>query len=45
MLNGDLSALVLVLGGAIALAAWLAFAEHPTARNFRRAVVDTLSLV
>jgi hypothetical protein len=29
---------------AIAAAAWLTFAEHPTARNFRRAVQDTLDL-
>jgi hypothetical protein len=29
---------------AIAALAWLSVAEHPTARNFRRAVIDTLSL-
>jgi hypothetical protein len=24
---------------------WIAFAEHPTARNLRTAVIDTLGLV
>lgn len=28
----------------LALAAWIKFAEHPTARNLRRAIGDTLSL-
>jgi hypothetical protein len=30
---------------AIAGVAWFAFAEHPTARNFRTAVQDTLPLL
>ncbi len=29
---------------AVAAVAWLAVAQHPTARNFRRAIIDTLSL-
>jgi hypothetical protein len=36
-----------VIGAAlvlIALAAWINYAEHPTARNLRRAVIDTLEL-
>jgi hypothetical protein len=28
----------------IAAAAWFAFAEHPTARNLRIALLDTLAL-
>lgn len=40
----NLSTFVLGVCVAIALAAWLTFDEHPTARNFRRAVTDTLSL-
>jgi hypothetical protein len=28
----------------IAVSAWINYAEHPTARNLRRAIVDTLSL-
>lgn len=35
---------VLVLG-ALAAMAWVTFAEHPTARNFRTAVADTLPLL
>ena len=40
-MNGKVVALVL---GFIAAAAWVNFAEHPTARNLRTAVVDTLAL-
>lgn len=29
---------------AIAAAAWIRFAEHPTARNLRAAIADTLDL-
>jgi hypothetical protein len=32
-----------LLAVAAAGVAWLAFAEHPTAKNFRRAVIDTLA--
>jgi hypothetical protein len=32
------------LAVAIAATAWVGFAEHPTARNLRRAVVATLAL-
>jgi hypothetical protein len=28
----------------VAALAWLAFAEHPSARNFRTAVIDSLGL-
>lgn len=28
----------------MAIAAWVAFADHPTARNLRTAIVDTLGL-
>ncbi len=30
------------LGVAITAVAWVVFAEHPTARNLRRAIADTL---
>ena len=29
---------------ALTAAAWIAFAEHPTARNLRAAIIDTLEL-
>lgn len=29
---------------ALATAAWVRFAEHPTARNLRKAIADTLGL-
>jgi hypothetical protein len=32
----------MILLGALACFAWLTFAEHPTAKNLRTAVVDTL---
>lgn len=32
------------IGVVIATAAWVAFAEHPTAKNLRRAIIDTLEL-
>lgn len=35
---------VLIIGVAITALAWVTFAEHPTARNLRIALLDTLSL-
>jgi hypothetical protein len=32
----------MILMGALACIAWLALAEHPTAKNLRTAVVDTM---
>jgi hypothetical protein len=40
-LLGELWALYLLL---IAASAWVAFAEHPTARRLRIAIADTLGL-
>lgn len=37
--------LVLALFVALAASAWAAYAEHPTARNLRRAISDTLPLL
>ncbi len=36
--------LVFLLTVGIAAAAWLTYAEHPTARNLRAAIIDTLGL-
>lgn len=41
MSEQELYAWVLV---AIAAAAWIRYAEHPTARNLRAAIADTLNL-
>jgi len=35
----------MILLAAIAALAWLTFAEHPTAKNLRTAIVDTLPFV
>ena len=35
---------ILWLTAAIAALAWVRFAEHPTARNLRAAIADTLDL-
>jgi hypothetical protein len=35
----------LLIGGLVTAVAWIAFAEHPTARNFRRAAIDTLEFL
>ena len=40
-MNGETRTLLLTL---LAVTAWVAFAEHPTAANFRTAIVDSLSL-
>jgi len=40
MLN-EIQALLLL---ALAAAAWIRYADHPTARNLRVAIADTLSL-
>jgi len=37
--------LVFLLTVAIAVAAWLTYAEHPTGRNLRAAIIDTLGLI
>lgn len=34
-----------VLVGVVAVAAWVAWAQHPTARNLRTAIADTLPLL
>ena len=34
--------MVFYLGIALTAAAWISFAEHPTARNLRTAIADTL---
>lgn len=36
--------ILLCMMAAIAAAAWVRFAEHPTARNLRAAIADTLDL-
>jgi hypothetical protein len=36
--------LLFVIAVAVTTAAWIAFAEHPTAKNLRRAIIDTLEL-
>ncbi len=36
--------LVFLLTVGIAAVAWLTYAEHPTARNLRAAIIDTLGL-
>ena len=36
--------LEMLLLTAIAAGAWITFAEHPTARNLRAAIIDTLDL-
>jgi hypothetical protein len=36
--------LIKLLAVATAVCAWVVYAEHPTARNLRRAIVDTLEL-
>lgn len=41
----ELNALKLTITVAIAALAWVAVAEHPTARNIRTAIVDTLPLM
>jgi hypothetical protein len=38
------SDLIVMIGIAVAAAAWIGFAEHPMARNLRRAIIDTLEL-
>lgn len=43
-MNSIPAAIILAIGILIAACAWLAFAEHPTARNFRSAAIDTLAL-
>jgi hypothetical protein len=35
----------MLVAGAIAAMAWITFAEHPTARNLRIALQDTLGLL
>jgi hypothetical protein len=37
--------LMLVIAVIVVGAAWISFAEHPTARNLRRAVIDTLEFL
>src|SRR5262249_23543806 len=32
------------IGVAVTAAAWINFAEHPTVRNLKRAIIDTLEL-
>jgi len=34
-----------LISALIALGAWITFAEHPTARNLRTAVMDTLPFI
>jgi len=34
-----------IIGAFVVAGAWVAFAEHPSARNLRRAVVDTLEFL
>ena len=41
----ELNALQLTIAVAIAALAWVAVAEHPTARNLRKAIIDTLPLL
>jgi hypothetical protein len=36
--------LEMLLLAAVAAGAWITFAEHPTARNLRAAIIDTLDL-
>lgn len=38
----QLKAIVTVLAIAMTIGAWLIYSEHPTSRNLRRAVLDTL---
>lgn len=37
--------IMLLLGCALAASAWVAYAEHPTARNLRTAISDTWPLL
>ncbi|HEY7933674.1 MAG TPA: hypothetical protein VID48_07600 [Solirubrobacteraceae bacterium] len=39
-----LKELDMLLLAAIAAGAWITFAEHPTARNLRAAIIDTLDI-
>jgi hypothetical protein len=39
-----LTELQMLLAVAVAGAAWIAFAEHPTAKNLRRAIIDSFEL-
>jgi hypothetical protein len=36
-----LNELQVLIAAAVAGAAWVAFAEHPTAKNLRRAIIDS----
>jgi hypothetical protein len=36
--------LKVLIGAAVAVLAWISFAEHPTARNLRAAIIDTFLL-
>lgn len=38
----DLRGLMTVFGAAMAFVAWVTFAEHPTAKNLRQAILKTL---
>ena len=41
---GNLNEIQVALAFATAALAWVAFAEHPTAKNLRRAIIDSLGL-
>lgn len=41
----ELNALKLAITVGFAALAWVAVAEHPTARNLRKAIIDTLPLM
>lgn len=40
----NINQIMFALAVAVVAGAWVTFAEHPTARNLRRAVIDTLEL-
>ncbi len=40
-LETDLRAILFLLAAGMAVSAWIAWAEHPTARNLWRAIRDT----
>jgi hypothetical protein len=39
-----LTEIQVLVAAAVAGAAWIAFAEHPTARNLRRAIIDSFGV-
>lgn len=40
----DIRVVLGVLGAFVAATAWVAYANHPTAKNLRRAIIDTVEI-